>query len=154
MRDSLSKRKIQWDCQHTYIIMSGSADKSVEILKKNLVVTGTSNANFTQYRHLRYFDEKVNKTEHLYTVKHCNNILTKKGVIIMKSNTSHTFGCYSPGLDKKTKGVLYKFANFFFQSKLTFFRNWRRQRQPEAQESSSAGKIQINDKCWPKEHRR
>ena len=48
--------------------MSGSADKSVEILKKNLVVTGTSNANFTQYRHLRYFDEKV--TDHIYSDKY------------------------------------------------------------------------------------
>ena len=43
----------------TFIIMSGTADKSFEILKKNPVVTGTCNKNFTQYRHLRYFDEKV-----------------------------------------------------------------------------------------------
>ena len=43
----------------TFIMMSGSADKSWEISKKNSVVTGTCNANFTQYRHLRYFDEKV-----------------------------------------------------------------------------------------------
>ena len=52
----------------TFIMMSGSADKSWEILKKNSVVTGTCNTNFTQYRQLRYFDEKVTKIFMCYCV--------------------------------------------------------------------------------------
>ena len=63
------------------------------------LVTGSCNSNFTQFRHLRYYDQKVTSCGTDVGVTLCN---PQRGVMVMAAPAPQS-GSFSPGQERKLK---------------------------------------------------